>query len=97
MSSRTILIETDAVGAFSYEEPLFCSVVAVKTVVGDLDTPDIVISDGETGDVLRTLTALAANDYWQPGNPIAVFGLLHVDVTGGGDTKHGRIRFLLET
>jgi hypothetical protein len=94
MSSRTILIETDALGGFAYERPLFGEILAIRTNVGDLALPNIVISDPDVG-TIRTLTALAADDLWQPGSGIAVFGTLRVEVTGGGDTKHGSIRLLI--
>ena len=97
MSTRTILITTDAAGAFTYERPFFGAVVAAKTDVGDLDTPNIVISDPDSGVTLRTLTGISADDFWQPSAPIAVYGTLRVAVTGGGDTKHGSVRFLTET
>jgi hypothetical protein len=97
MSSRTVLIDTDAAGDYTYERPCFGLILAVLTDVGDLDTPNIVISDSVSATTIRTLTGLAADDYWQPATPVAVFGTLRVAVTDGGDTKHGRVRFLLET
>ena len=93
MSSQTILIDTDPSGGFIYERPLFAEVLAIRTNVGDLETPNIVISDPDAG-TLRTLTGLSADDLWQPGTGIVVFGTLRVVVTGGGDTKHGSIRLL---
>ena len=97
MSSTTVLVNTDALGAFTYERPFFGAIVAVATDIGDLDTPTIVISDPISGTTIRTLTALSANDYWQPVGEVAVFGKLRVAVTGAGDTKHGSVRFLTQT
>lgn len=97
MATRVILIDTDPSGAFIYERPCFGLILATVVDIGDLDAPDIVISDVDTGATIRTLTGLVANDYWQPGSPVAVFGTLRVEVTGGGDTKHGSVRILLET
>jgi hypothetical protein len=97
MSARTVLIRTDNAGAFTYERPFFGSVRAIYTDPGDLETPDILVTDESAGTTLRTLTGLAAEDFWQPTSPVVVFGLLKVAVTGGGDTKSGRIRFLTES
>ncbi len=97
MSTRTVLIETDPAGDFEWQEPLFGAIIAIRTEIGDLDAPTIVISDPEAGNTVRTMTSLATDDFWQPGNPIAVFGTLRVTVSGAGDTRHGNVRFLLET
>ena len=97
MSSRTVLIATSPDGSYSYERPMFGVIGGVATLIGDLDTPTIVISDPVSGTTIRTMTSLAADDFWQPGTPVMVFGTLRVDVTGGGDTKHGSIRFQVET
>ncbi len=97
MSSTTVLVSTDPSGAFTYERPFFGAIIAVATDIGDLETPTIVISDPVAGTTIRTMTSLAADDFWQPGNQVAVFGTLRVAVTGAGDTKHGSVRFLTET
>lgn len=97
MSTRTVLIQTDTLGAFTYERPLFGTIKAILTDPETLETPDVLITDDVTSTTIRTLTGLAAPDYWQPGAPVAVFGTLRIAVTGGGNAKHGRIRFLLET
>jgi hypothetical protein len=97
MSSRTVLIRTDPAGDFAYERPMFGAIVAVKTDPGDMDTPTIVISDPASGATIRTMTAMSAIDYWQPGSPVAVFGTLRVAVSSGGDTKTGSVRLLVET
>lgn len=97
MSSKTVSIRTDAAGAFTYERPFFGEIRAIYTDPDTLETPDIVITDPVHGTTIRTMTGLSAEDFYQPGAPIAVFGTLKVAVTGGGDTKHGRVRFLLET
>jgi len=97
VSTRTILIRTDAAGAFTYERPMFGTISMIETVVDELDTPNIVISSVEDGAVLRTLTALATDDWYQPSSPLAVFGTLRVAVTGGGDTKTGRVRMVVQT
>lgn len=97
MSRFTVLIETDSAGAASSDRPFFGLVRAIHTDPGDMDTPNVVISDPVGGTTLRTLTGMTTDDYWQPPDPIAVFGTLRVAVTGGGDTKHGRVRLMTET
>jgi hypothetical protein len=97
MSSRTVLVRTDGSGDFTYERPFFGSIRAISVDIGDLATPDIEVSDAVSGTTVRTLSALAVDDYWQAGTPVVVFGTLRVVVTGGGATKSGRIRILTET
>lgn len=98
MSTRTVLIETDPAGAFTYERPLFGAIISVGFFKGDLDdATDIVLSDPISGTTIRTQSNITTDEFWQPGNPVAVYGTLKVEVTSGGDTKHGRVRLLLET
>lgn len=98
MSQKTILIATDPAGEFSYERPLFGAIIAAAFIKGDLDdATDIVLSDPVDGTTIRTQSNITTDEFWQPGNPVAVYGTLRVDVTNGGDTKHGKIRLLLET
>lgn len=99
MSSRTILIETAPDGSFTYERPCFAAVLAAAARVGDMDTPDIVVSCVETGDTLASWTGLAADGFLQTSNEgspyVICYGTLRLEVTGGGDTKHGSVRLLL--
>lgn len=98
MSTRTILVATDAAGAFTHERPLFGAIVAVAFLKGDLDdATDIVLSDPVDGTTIRTQSNITTDEFWQPGNPVAVYGTLRIEVSNGGDTRHGRIRLLLET
>jgi hypothetical protein len=97
MSSRTVLIETDASGEFTSERPFFGSIRAIYSDPGELETPDIVITDEAAGTTVHSLSGLATEDFWQPASPVVVFGTLKVAVTGGGNTKTGRVRFLTES
>jgi predicted RNA methylase len=112
MSDKTVLIRTDADGDFTYVGDLFAAVKAIAIDVGDLSTPDITIEDAASGATLLALTGMASSAYHvlaveaddstgaaETGAFVApvCFGRLEVTVTGGGDTKTGSIRFLLES
>jgi len=97
MSHRTVLLETDSLGSVTVDRPFFGLVRAIHTDPGDMDTPNIVVSDPVVGTTLRTNLAMTTDDYYQPPDPLAVFGVLRVAVTSGGDTKHGRVRLMVET
>lgn len=80
--------------------------------LGDLSTPDIDITDEPTGTVLLSVNGVAADTRYIPtilgtddagadvvgaGMAFPVMGAIQVEVTGGGDTKTGRLVILLET
>lgn len=112
MSSRTCLIRTASDGTYEWNATVYGALKGITIDLGTLETPNIVITDEAAGVTLLTRTALAASAYVQPGaamldnagvaiegaygSPV-VHGSLRVAVTGGGDTKTGRVRFLLET
>lgn len=111
MSIKTVVVETDADGAFTYERRLAGIVKAVAVDVGTLTTPDIDITDGVWGTVILSVNALAADAVYQPvvaavgtdGVAIAdvyaspaIFGNLKIVVTGGGASFTGTIRLLFE-
>lgn len=96
MSRHVVHVTTDGSGAFSWEQSLFASVRAVVVDLGTLVAPDIDITDGTYGTEVLTLTD-ATTDVYPIDPPVAVAGTLRIDVTDGGATKAGRIRFLLET
>jgi len=94
MSSRTILIETDAAGNFTYEQPCFAMVLALKVNLGDLDTPDVTVDDANEEITFGQWTGLAS-DAFLPEIFTGCSGTLRVTVANGGDTKHGSVRVLL--
>jgi hypothetical protein len=99
VSSTTILINTDADGAFIYQRPFFGLINAVMLDIGDLETAslDVMMRD-EVQDVdLHEFGELDANAFWQPGGPVACYGQLSVTVVNGGDTKHGSLRLMTTT
>ncbi len=99
MSSRTILIDTEADGSFSYERPFFGLIEAVMLDVGDLDLGSLTVElrDAQQDVQLHEFAALSADAYWQPGGPVACYGQLLVTVVDGGDTKHGSLRLMTQT
>lgn len=109
MSIRVITVTTDADGEFTLERRLAGIVKGIAIDVGDLDTPDIDISDGVWDTVILSVDGLAADAIYQPviaangtnGVTIAdtylpppIFGSLKIEVTGGGANKTGTIRVL---
>jgi hypothetical protein len=110
MSLRTILVNTDADGAFTYERELFGSIRAISLDIGTLETPDVTVTDGVLGTAILSLTGATTDAVYQPAielvddtntgtgvyGPSAVMGTLKVVVAGGGATKHGRLMFLVD-
>ncbi len=98
MSSRTVLIDTDPDGNFTYQRPLFGLILAAKLEVGDLDlgSLEVTVRDATRDMDLHAFGMLAGDDYWQPVQPDPVYGTLEVVVVNGGDTKHGKLRLLTE-
>jgi hypothetical protein len=109
MSLKTITVETDAAGEFTYERRLAGIIKAIAIDIGDLETPDIVITDGVWDTEILSLTALAADGVFQVVAPAqdedgvviadayvapAIFGTLKIEVTGGGANKTGTIRLI---
>lgn len=99
MSSRTILIDTDAGGVFEYERPFFGLIEAAQLVVGDLDTVSLLVTISDaTADVdFHAFGEIDADAYYQPVAPFPVYGNLRVTVANGGDTKHGSVRLMTQT
>lgn len=99
MSSRTILVDTEPDGSFAYERPCFAAVLGAVARIGDLETPDILVTDVDTGTVIVSWTGLTEDAFAitaQEGIPYSIcYGTIRVEVTGGGDTKHGSVRLLL--
>lgn len=104
---RTVNVMTSAGGAFEQTVAYRGQLIAVKVEVGDLDTPDIAISDDDRN--LLTVAALAADAIYHlqaaTADPAdgtagdsfvapAVFGGVTVSVTGGGATKTGKVKLL---
>lgn len=107
MSLRTILVNTDSDGAFTYERELAATVRAIAIELDTLESPDIVITDGVYGTALLSVSGLGDDQVFQPGvlfsgeendtlTATAVMGTLKVEVTNGGATKHGRITVLVD-
>jgi hypothetical protein len=99
MSSTTVLINTDANGDFAYAQPFFGLLNAVQLVVGDLDTGslDVLIEDATSGTTFHDFASPTGDAYFQPSSPFPVYGSLSVTVASGGDTKHGHLRFMVQT
>lgn len=110
MSLRTVLVNTDANGDFTYERELFGTIRAISLDIGTLETPDVTVTDGILSTPVLTLTGATTDAVYQPAielvddtnagtgtfGQIAVMGTLKVVVSGGGATKHGRLMFLVE-
>jgi hypothetical protein len=101
MSTKTILISTDAAGAFSYERPFFGLIEAAQFQIGDLDTATMLIT---VSDAVRDYQfiqlgfgEILADAYYQPVQPFPVYGTLLVTVVNGGDTKHASVRMMTQT
>lgn len=109
MSLKTIAIETNADGEFTYERRLAGVIKAIAVELDELTTPDIDISDGVWETVILSVDAVAADTVYQPVIaakdtsgvaiadtylPPAIFGSLKIEVTGGGANKTGTIRVL---
>lgn len=109
MSIRLITVTTDADGEYTLERRLAGVVKAIAVDLGDLDTPDVAISDGVWDTEILTLAALAADAIYYPLAqahdedgaditgafvPVAIVGSLKIEVTGGGANKTGYIRVL---
>jgi hypothetical protein len=95
MSVKTIKVVTAVDGSFTWELPFKGTVRAVEVDTGDLSTPDIAITDGIYGTSVYTATGLASDAV--AAMEVKVMGTLKVAVTGGGDTKSGRINLLVAT
>lgn len=110
MSTKIVTLETDADGEFTYERRLAAVVKGIAIDVGDLETPDIAISDGVWDTEILTVTGLAADTIYYPrvaavdtdGVAIAdtyaepvIFGSLKIEITGGGANKTGTLRLVL--
>lgn len=109
MSTKIVSLETDVDGVFTYERRLSGVVKGIAISLGDLDTPDVAISDGVWGTEILTVTELAADTAYQPvveavdldGAAIAdvyaepvIFGSLKIAVTNGGANKTGTLRLV---
>lgn len=99
MSSRTVLINTDADGVFEYERPMFGLINAAQLIVGDMDTGSLLVTVTDaTRDVdLFSFGEISDDAYYQPAEPLPVYGDLLVTVVNGGDTKHGSLRLMTDT
>ena len=109
MSTKIVAVDTDAGGEFTYERRMAGVVMGIAIDVGDLDTPDIAISDGVWDTEILTLSGLAADATYIPlvqaqgddgvditdalAHPV-IFGSLKIEVTGGGANKTGTIRLV---
>jgi hypothetical protein len=109
MSVKTVVVETDAAGAFTYERRMAGVVKAVAIDLGTLTTPDVTITDGTWGTSILAVTAVAADTIYRPvvaaqdtaGSAIAstytepaILGTLKIVVAGGGANFAGTIRLL---
>lgn len=109
MNTKTIVVETDASGDFTYERRLAGVVKGIAVDVGDLSTPDIDITDGVWTTSILSVNGVAADTIYQPvvaavgtdgvaitGQYVspAIFGSLKIVVAGGGASKTGTIRLL---
>jgi hypothetical protein len=106
---KIVTVETDADGEFTYERRMAGQVLGIAIDLGDLDTPDIAISDGVWDTEILSVTGLAADGIYEPlvqaqdtdGADIidvytqpVIFGSLKIEVTGGGANKTGTIRLV---
>lgn len=83
----------------------------IRIELGTLDTPDITITEEPIGTTILAVTGLAADGDYTPlveghddagdaivgsAAPVNVYGRLEIATSGGGDTKTGVVRFLVE-
>jgi len=107
MNVKTITVTTSAAGAYAGDARLSGQVLAVHVDLGSLDTPDITLTDLDSGDSVLTAAGVAASKVYLPrrvvqlgtdGTDLApidapfVGKTLHVVIAGGGNKKTGTLR-----
>ena len=111
--TQSVPLTTDGSGAVTRDVRVGGGLLlAVEVELGDLDTPDITLTDEPGAHALLAVTGLAADARYQLAaqnqktadgtnqsgafTPPVVMGRIHVVVAGGGATKTGRLVLLLE-
>jgi hypothetical protein len=83
MSTKVVEVVTDAAGAFSTDISLSGEVMAVGVLVGTLSTPDVTITDKDTGATLFAKAGIASDGKWQPREvAVTTAGVATADTAG---------------
>jgi hypothetical protein len=103
MSQKSVFIRTAADGSFSWERSFKGTIRALELQIGDLSTPDIDVTDDTYSLSFLSVNGVAADTVYFPSEflmkgaaPATCMGVLKVVVTGGGDTKRGRLNILYD-
>lgn len=112
LHKKSVSLTTDGTGAASATVRGVTILRRIDFEIGTLSTPDIDITDNDSGVVVFSADGLAADDQWFPtvlgqddagadiagaAMPFPVMGRLDIVVSGGGNNKSGRLLFLYET
>lgn len=108
---KSVPIVTDGAGAASVTVRGVLVLRCIDFELGTLSTPDIDLTDEETGTVILSVDGVAADTRYVPtilgtddagadvtgaALPFPVMGRIQVEVTGGGATKTGRLVLMYE-
>jgi hypothetical protein len=111
LAKQSVPIVTNSSGVASATVRGAMVIRCVDLELGTLSTPDISITDEPTGTVMLSVTGVATDKRYIPAIlgtdssganvagaalPFPVATRLQIDVTGGGDTKTGRLVLLYE-
>lgn len=88
MSTKRIRVRTAADGSYTSEHPFQGVVRCVEVLLGDLVSPDVVVTDGTYGTSVYSGSGLVA-DATTSYLSVPVMGTLKVEVTGAGGYQGG--------
>ena len=103
-------LKTDGSGDAVAQTNFYGELLAVDVAIGDMTTPDIDITEEPAGTSVLSVTGLAADTRYLPAAESAdtdgsalgsyahpvILGKLQVAVSGGGATKSGTVRLLVD-
>ena len=88
MSTKVTPIAVSAAGGMTIDVPAQGEILAVGLAIGTLDTPDITITDLDTGAAIFSKSAIAASGRWHPRAAAqTVAGVDTADAAGPPETN----------